>query len=172
MCLDVLLHMSERWKLAKNCHAVLSDLAEAIQEMEHTAKRPAFEVSDSTFDSVQSGRDSVSSAMNYPSDSRKRARLDTESNPSSSQRNDGSGQPLNQIPADIVNVSMGEPLGSSFEPIDATDAAIEDDIQYFGDPGRLSNWESGMPDLLAGITWESLLGGINEDDPTWDSAFF
>ncbi|KAI1067052.1 hypothetical protein LB506_003920 [Fusarium annulatum] len=110
---------------------------EAIQEMEHTAKRPAFEVSDSTFDSVHSGRDSVSSAMNYQSDSRKRARLDTESNPRSSQRNDGSGQPLNQIPADIVNVSMGEPLGSSFEPLDATDAAIEDDIQYFGDPGRL-----------------------------------
>ncbi|KAI1016647.1 hypothetical protein LB504_007094, partial [Fusarium proliferatum] len=54
MCLDALLHMSERWKLAKNCHAVLSDLAEAIQEMEHTAKRPAFDTSDSTFDFVHS----------------------------------------------------------------------------------------------------------------------
>ncbi|KAI1010579.1 hypothetical protein LB503_004966 [Fusarium chuoi] len=51
MCLDALLHMSERWKLAKNCYTVLSDLAEAIQEMEDTAKRPAFDISDSTMDS-------------------------------------------------------------------------------------------------------------------------
>ncbi|SCN92212.1 uncharacterized protein FFFS_15038 [Fusarium fujikuroi] len=168
MCLEALLHMSERWKLAKNCHAVLSDLAEAIQGTEDTAKRPAFDISDSTLGSAHSGRDSVSSPMNYQSDSRKRARLDAESN----QRNDGPGQPSNQFPSGIVNTSMDERPGSSFEPNDGTGPTIEDEFQYFGDPGRISNWESGMPDLLAGITWESLLGGINEDDPTWDSAFF
>lgn len=168
MCLEALLHMSERWKLAKNCHAVLSDLAEAIQGTEDTAKRPAFDISDSTLDSVHSGRDSVSSAMNYQSDSRKRARLDTES----SQRNDGSGQLSSQFPTDIVTTSMDEPLGNGFGPDNTTGPTIEDDLQYFGDPGRLSNWESGMPDLLAGITWESLLGGINEDDPTLDNAYF
>lgn len=168
MCLDALLHMSERWKLAKNCYTVLSDLAEAIQEMEDTAKRPAFDISDSTMDSVHSGRDSVFSAMNCQSDSRKRARLDTES----SQRNDGSGQLSSQFPPDILNTSMDEPLGNGFGPDNATGPTIEDDLQYSGDPGRLSNWESGMPDLLAGITWESLLGGINEDDPTGNDAFF
>ncbi|SCO04810.1 uncharacterized protein FFB20_12191 [Fusarium fujikuroi] len=168
MCLEALLHMSERWKLAKNCHAVLSDLAEAIQGTEGTAKRPAFDISDSTLGSAHSGRDSASSPLNYQSDSRKRARLDAESN----QRNDEPGQPSNQFPSGIVNTSMDERPGSSFEPNDGTGPTIEDEFQYFGDPGRISNWESGMPDLLAGITWESLLGGINEDDPTWDSAFF
>lgn len=179
MCLEALLHMSKRWKLAKNCHAVLSDLTEAFQEMEHTAKRPAFDILDSTSNSVHPpsvqdpvGRDSVCSTVNSETRPRKRARPDPESRSRSNQNNDGSGQPPNQISTNIVSASADEPQGYSFGTFNATGTAIEDDFQSVGDPGRLSNWESGMPDLLAGITWESLLGGINQDDPTWDNAFF
>ncbi|EXA32809.1 hypothetical protein FOVG_15958 [Fusarium oxysporum f. sp. pisi HDV247] len=179
MCLEALLHMSKRWKLAKNCHAVLSDLTEAFQEMEHTAKRPAFNILDSTSNSVHPpsvqdpvGRDSVCSTVNSETRPRKRARPDPESRSRSNQNNDGSGQPSNQIFTNIVSASADEPLGYSFGIFNATGPAIEDDFQSVGDPGILSNWESGMPDLLAGITWESLLGGINQDDPTCDNAFF
>ncbi|EGU85017.1 hypothetical protein FOXB_04437 [Fusarium oxysporum f. sp. conglutinans Fo5176] len=135
MCLEALLHMSERWKLAKNCHAVLSDLTEAFQDMEHTAKRPAFDILDSTSNSVH---------------------------PPSVQDPVGRDSPSNQISTNIVSASADEPLGYSFGTFNATGTAIEDDFQSVGDPGRLSNWESGMPDLLAGVTWESLLGEIKQ----------
>ncbi|TXC08753.1 hypothetical protein FocTR4_00002467 [Fusarium oxysporum f. sp. cubense] len=146
MCLEALLHMSERWKLAKNCHAVLSDLTEAFQEMEHTAKRPAFDILDSTSNSVHPpsvqdpvGRDSVCSTVNSETRPRKRARPDPESRSRSNQNNDGSGQPSNQISTNIVSASADEPLGYSFGIFNATDPAIEDDFRSVGDPGRLIN---------------------------------
>jgi hypothetical protein len=180
MCLEALLYMSERWKLAKNCHTVLSDLSEAFQEMEHSEKRPPFNILDSTSNSVHppsiqhhAVRDPVSSTVNYQSGSRKRARPHSESRPKSSQNSDGFGQPPNQIPTNIVNVSADGPRNHSFlDPFKVTGPTIEDGPHSVGDPGRPSNWESGMPDLLANVTWESLLGGINQDDPTWDNAFF
>ncbi|KAH7177264.1 hypothetical protein DER46DRAFT_588153 [Fusarium sp. MPI-SDFR-AT-0072] len=180
MCLEALLYMSERWKLAKNCHAVLSDLADAFQEMEHTAKRPPFDILDSTSNSVHPPSiqdhvvgDPVSPTVNSQSGPRKRARLHSESRTRSNQNNDGSGQPSNQFPMNIVNAPADGPLNYSFlDSFNATGPAIEDYPYSIDDPGRPSNWESGMPDLLAGITWESLLGGINQNDPTWDNAFF
>ncbi|KAG5759740.1 hypothetical protein H9Q72_012140 [Fusarium xylarioides] len=177
MCLEALLHMSERWKLAKNCHAVLSDLTEALQEMEHTAKRPAF---DSTSNSVHSPtvqhhvlRDSVSPTVNSQTGSRKRTRLLSESRSRPSQSNDESEQSSNQGPTTNSNVFADGPLSYGFfDTSNATGLDIGDHSHSVGDPGRLSNWESGMPDLLAGITWESLLGGIDQDDPTWDNTLF
>ncbi|KAF4419194.1 fungal specific transcription factor [Fusarium acutatum] len=177
MCLEALLHMSERWKLAKNCHDVLSDLTETLQEMEHTAKRPAF---DPTSNSVHSPSvqhhvvsDSLSPTVNTQSGSRKRIRLHSESPSRPSQRNEGSGQSSNQGPAINISASADGPLSCSFfDTFNATGPTIGDYSHSIEDPGRPSNWESGMPDLLAGITWESLLGGIDQDDPTQDNAFF
>ncbi|KAF5587534.1 fungal specific transcription factor factor [Fusarium pseudoanthophilum] len=177
MCLEALLHMSERWKLAKNCHAVLLDLTEALQEMEHTAKRPAF---DSTSNPIHSPsaqhhvvRDSVSPAVNSQSGPRKRTRLHSESRSRPSQNSDESGQYSSQGLMTSDNASADGPLSYSFfDAFSTTGPAIQDYSQSIEDPSVLSSWESGMPDLLAGITWESLLGGIDQDDPTWDNAFF
>ncbi|KAF5614593.1 fungal specific transcription factor factor [Fusarium tjaetaba] len=177
MCLEALLHMSERWKLAKNCHAVLLGLTEALQEMERTAKRPA---SDSTSNSAHSPsaqhnvvRDIVSPAVNSQGGPRKRTRLHSKSRSRPGHNNDGNGERSNQGPATNSNASADEPLSYSFfDAFNTTGPAIQDHPQSIEDPGRLSNWESGMPDLLAGITWESLLGGIDQDDPTLDNAFF
>jgi len=180
--------MSERWKLAKNCYAVLSDLEEAFQELEHTAKRPLFDILDTTSNttstttsntvhppSIQHNLDGepVSSTVDYQSGSRKRARPHSDARPESSQSSAGFGQAPNQIPTTIVNTPADGPRTPSvLDPFKVTGPTIEGDSYFIGDPARPSNWDSGMPDLLAGVTWESLLAGINQDDPIWDNTFF
>ncbi|KAF5701086.1 fungal specific transcription factor factor [Fusarium mundagurra] len=137
MCLEALLHMSERWNLAKNCHAVLTDLTEALNDMENTRKRPAF---DSTANSVHSPtiqrvvRDSVSPTANAQSGPRKSRRLHSESRSKPSQKNEGSGQSSNQSPTTNSNASADGPLSHSFS--DVTGSAIDDYSHSFEDPVR------------------------------------
>lgn len=45
-----------------------------------------------------------------------------------------------------------------------------DDARWMAESGALSNWDSGMPDVFAGATWESLLHVVNQDNLTWDDV--
>ncbi|KAH8901109.1 hypothetical protein GQ53DRAFT_674272 [Thozetella sp. PMI_491] len=46
------------------------------------------------------------------------------------------------------------------------------DAPWLADPTRLSGWDGGMPDLLAGATWESLLQAIDQADLGWGGVLF
>jgi hypothetical protein len=43
------------------------------------------------------------------------------------------------------------------------------DPTWMTECGALGNWDSGMPDVFAGATWESLLQVINHDNLSWDA---
>lgn len=166
MCLDVLLAMSKQWKVAKNCHAVLSDLQRAFNDTTSPVMKRPLNISDSLSNPVSTGfveQDIVegrSSTDNSQQGPHKRTRLDSgtanypDLGPRSTENTNGPDQAAIQHPEILPSGSrsysgLGDFEGSAF----MTD-----------NPSGLGNWDSGMPDLLAGITWESLLAGVNHDD--------
>ncbi len=49
--------------------------------------------------------------------------------------------------------------------------ALGDDSSWRADLAGPSNWDSGMPDIFAGATWESLLHAVDQDNLGWDGPF-
>ncbi|KAK2611567.1 hypothetical protein N8I77_004900 [Diaporthe amygdali] len=45
-----------------------------------------------------------------------------------------------------------------------------DDNGWMGGPAA-GNWDGGMPDILGGVTWESLLHVVNQDNLAWRGGF-
>lgn len=45
-----------------------------------------------------------------------------------------------------------------------------DDDSWMGGPA-VGNWDGGMPDILGGVTWESLLHVVNQDNLAWRGGF-
>lgn len=68
-------------------------------------------------------------------------------------------------------------------PIAATPDARASDAVGFSAPGfgsdesawmggpAVGNWDGGMPDILGGITWESLLNVVDQDNLAWRGGF-
>lgn len=166
MCLDVLLTMSKQWKVAKNCHAVLSDLQRAFNDTTRPVtnrplnipgplsnpESPGFVAQE-----IIGGRSLTDNSQQGP---RKRTRLDSgatnyaDLGPGSTDNANRPEQAAFQNPATIPSGSRSHIGLNDFEG----SAFMTDN------PSGLGNWDSGMPDLLAGITWESLLAGVNHDD--------
>ncbi|WZH39143.1 uncharacterized protein QYS62_000051 [Fusarium acuminatum] len=166
MCLDVLLAMSKQWKVAKNCHAVLCDLQSAFDDTTRpTTKRP-FSISGSQLNPMSPGfveqdvvgdRSSTDSSQQGP---RKRTRIDSgtanypDLGPRSTEHTNGPEQAAIQNPETLPSGSRSH---SGLDDFEGSSFMTDN-------PSGLGNWDSGMPDLLAGITWESLLAGLNYDD--------
>ncbi|KAI9150834.1 putative transcriptional regulatory protein [Paramyrothecium foliicola] len=48
------------------------------------------------------------------------------------------------------------------------DLRPEDDYTQWVNAPSMGNWNGGMPDILGGATWESLIHAINDNDIGWD----
>ncbi|KAH6950904.1 hypothetical protein DER45DRAFT_579090 [Fusarium avenaceum] len=166
MCLDVLLAMSKQWKVAKNCHAALSDLQRAFNDTTRPVAKHPLNISGSLSNpvsqgfveqDVMGGQSSTSNSQQGPG---KRTRLDSgtanhpDLGPRSTENTNVSEQAVIQHPETLPSGSRRHSRLDDFEG----SAFMTDN------PSELGNWDSGMPDLLAGITWESLLAGVNYDD--------
>jgi hypothetical protein len=245
LCLEVLSAMSGRWRPARNCHTVLSDLQQTFETNKDSTENPPQGGSASTAKdrhSICAPNDRppvLEHATDHRQVAHKRRRMDSDMQPSqpgatyptspelgSNGNMDRLEQPMNQDSTSETNVpgvavstasAMWSPLDrnhSSFLPRDQPNAApspdeshqpftkasfqrsndnassdvmpglggsgttgqmatygFGDDTSWMAESGALSNWDSGMPDVFAGATWESLLHVVSQDNLTWDDVF-
>jgi hypothetical protein len=158
--------MSKQWKVAKNCHAVLSDLQRAFDDTTRPATKRPLNISGSSLNpmspgfvgqDVMGGRSSTDNSQQGP---RKRTRLNSgaanypDLGPRSTENTNGPEQAAIQ---NLETLPSGSRSHSGLDDFEGS-AFMTDNLSGLG------NWDSGMPDLLAGITWESLLAGVNHDD--------
>ena len=114
---------------------------------------------------------SLASAMWSPVETQRAGVVASDSNPLDRSTNENQPQSNNAFPQ--VNgtpfgtvTGFGSPgtMGMGMYGFDS------DDIRWAAQPGSLSNWDGGMPDVFAAATWESLLHVVNQDNQAWDDA--
>lgn len=83
--------------------------------------------------------------------------------------------PFNQRQQQYEPLPTGTGTATNPSTTSGAGFGFSDPIQGNGSSGApwtnlsdLSGWDSGMPDILHGVTWESLLQTVSEENIEWD----
>ncbi|KAH7324781.1 hypothetical protein B0I35DRAFT_170004 [Stachybotrys elegans] len=171
LCLSLLKVMSKQWPSAKHCHTVLSDLQQALQKpvVPGAFLRSPYELPTSK----------SSSAHAAPHKRRRTVRDSGHTDERHSYDGLHYGRPTN--PLILAESPAPTSVGSSTQeaPQRQDDAATAyrttEDIPDTGNPGwvpEIGHWDGGLPDVLGGVTWESLLQTLDHENFYAEGSFF